>query len=73
VADAGRQIHYQWVERASPSFLEATDLAARRRAQLVVFIDVFVCRLLRRALGFGWRQTGLALIELVEARLNGGK
>jgi hypothetical protein len=75
VADAGRQIHYQWVERAFSPFLQTTDLATRRRrrGQLIVLAHVFARRLLRRDLGFGRRQTELAMTEMVNALLNGGK
>jgi hypothetical protein len=44
----------------------------RRRGQLVVLTDVFTWRLLRRDLGFGQRQTELAMTEMVKALLNGG-
>jgi AcrR family transcriptional regulator len=71
--DAGREIHYGWVERAFAPFLEATApaLRRRRRGQLVVLTDIFTWRLLRRDLGFSQRQTELAMTEMVNALLNG--
>jgi AcrR family transcriptional regulator len=75
VTDAGRQIHYDWVERAFAPFLQPMSRASRRRrqGQLVVLTDVFVWRLLRRDLRFSRAQTELAMTEPVEALLNGGK
>jgi AcrR family transcriptional regulator len=74
VTDAGRKIHYGWVERAFSPFLEpmTAGMRRRRRGQLVVLTDVFTWRLLRRDLGFGQRQTELAMTEMVKALLNGG-
>jgi AcrR family transcriptional regulator len=75
VADAGRQIHYQWVERAFSPFLQTTDLATRRRrrGQLIVLTDVYAWRCCAGDLGFGRRQTDLAMTEMINALLNGGK
>ena|SRR5947209_6404133 len=75
VTDAGRQIHYAWVERAFWPFLEPMSpaLRRRRRGQLIALTDIFMWRLLRQDLGFGQRQTELAITEMVDAVLNGGK
>jgi AcrR family transcriptional regulator len=75
VTDAGRRIHYGWAERAFSPFLEPLAPAARRRlhGQLVVLTDLFTWRLLRRDLGFGRRQTELAMTEMIDALLSGGK
>jgi hypothetical protein len=75
VADAGREIHYRWVERALGPCLEAapSGLRRRRRGQLVVLTDVFTWRLLRRDLGLGRGQTELAIVEMIDALLSGGK
>ena len=75
VTDAGRKIHYGWVERAFSPFLETMTpaLRRRRRGQLVALTDIFTWRLLRRDLGFGQRQTELAMTEMVNALLTGEK
>jgi AcrR family transcriptional regulator len=75
VTDGGRQIHYGWVERAFGPFLEGLTPAERRRrhGQLVALTDIFTWRLLRRDLGFGQRQTQLAMTEMIDALLGGGK
>jgi AcrR family transcriptional regulator len=73
VTDSGRKLHHGWVERAFAPFLEpmAAGQRRRRRGQLVVLTDVFTWRLLRRDLGFGQRQTQLAMTEMIEALLRG--
>ncbi len=75
VTDTGRQVHYDWVDRAFAPFLEAMPPAARRQrhGQLVTLTDVFVWRLLRHDLDFSRRKTELMMSETVEALLNGGK
>jgi AcrR family transcriptional regulator len=74
LADAGRRIHYDWVERAFAPFLDSATGAARRRrrAQLVALTDVYMWKLLRRDAGLGRRPTEIAMTELVTALLNGG-
>ena len=73
--DAGREIHYGWVERAFSPLLEpmAPSLRRRRRGQLVVLTDIFTWRLLRRDLGFSRRQTERAMTEMLNGLLNGEK
>ena len=75
VTDEGRKIHYGWVERAFSPFLEPLSPGERRRrrGQLVALTDIFIWRLLRRDLGFGQRQTELAMTEMIDALLSGGK
>jgi AcrR family transcriptional regulator len=74
LADAGRGIHYEWVERAFAPFLDGMrgGQRRRRRAQLVALTDIYVWKLLRRDAGLGRRQTEIAMTELVTALLNGG-
>lgn len=75
VTDAGRQIHYDWVDRAFSPFLETMRPGPRRRrhGQLVALTDVFVWRLLRRDRSFSRRETEISMREMVEALLTGGK
>jgi AcrR family transcriptional regulator len=75
IADDGRRIHYQWVERAFAPFLADVRGAQRRRrrAQLVALTDVYTWKLLRRDLGLGRRQTEVAMAQMVEALVEGGK
>jgi AcrR family transcriptional regulator len=73
LADTGRLIHYDWVERAFAPFLDSVTgpVRRRRRAQLVALTDVYLWKLLRREAGLGRRPTEIAMTELVTALLNG--
>jgi AcrR family transcriptional regulator len=62
MADGGRAIHYDWVERVF-----GPGLTARRRAQLVALTDVYVWKLLRRDQRLGRRATEEAMTEMVVA------
>lgn len=55
IADAGRAMHYEWIERVFAPWLRARRGTARAtlRAQLIVTTDVYVWRLLRRDLELG--------------------
>jgi AcrR family transcriptional regulator len=68
LADRGRQLHHEWVERVFAPHLERRRGADRRRlyAQLVAATDVYTWKLLRRDLRLGRSQTERAIGELVE-------
>ncbi len=69
VTDAGRALHYQWVERTfAPLLAERTGKARRRLlAELIVICDVYFWKLLRRDLGLSREQTELAIRETILA------
>ncbi len=75
VTDAGRRLHYGWVERVFSPFLEpmAPGPRRRRRGQLIVLTDIYTWRLLRRDLRFGPRQAERAITEMVNVLLAGGR
>lgn len=74
VADGGRRIHHDWVDRAFAPHLEALSAGEhrRRRGQLVALTDIYTWKLLRRDLRFGKRQTEAAITEMIGALLDGG-
>jgi AcrR family transcriptional regulator len=67
VAERGRRLHHQWVERAFAPQLSGRSRAARRllRAQLIVITDVYTWKLMRRDLRVGRSATVEALREMV--------
>lgn len=67
--DAGRALHYEWVERTFAPFLAKRTGEAREqlRAELIAVCDVYVWKVLRRDLGLSREQTALALKETVTA------
>ena len=69
VTDAGRAIHYQWVERTfAPLLAERTGEERRRLlAELIAICDVYFWKLLRRDLGLSREQTELAITETILA------
>ncbi len=69
VTDAGRALHYQWVERTfAPLLAERTGKARRRLlAELIVICDVYFWKLLRRDVGLSREQTELAIRETILA------
>jgi AcrR family transcriptional regulator len=69
VTDAGRAIHYQWVERTfAPLLAERTGEERRRLlAELIAICDVYFWKLLRRDLGLSREQTELAIRETILA------
>jgi AcrR family transcriptional regulator len=69
VTDAGRALHYQWVERTfAPLLAERTGKARRRLlAELIAICDVYFWKLLRRDLGLSREQTELAMRETILA------
>src|ERR687894_221212 len=69
VTDAGRALHYQWVERTfAPLLAERTSKARRRLlAELIAICDVYFWKLLRRDLGLSREQTELAMRETILA------
>jgi AcrR family transcriptional regulator len=68
IADHGRQVHHDWVERTFALELAALDPRARRlrTAQLVAVCDVYVWKLLRHDMRLGVTDTEAALTEIVE-------
>ncbi len=69
VTDAGRALHYQWVERVFAPLLAERVGNARQRllAELIAVCDVYFWKLLRRDLGLSREQTELALKETILA------
>jgi AcrR family transcriptional regulator len=69
VTDAGRALHYEWVERTfAPLLAERTGTARRRLlAELIAICDVYFWKLLRRDLRLSREQTELALKETILA------
>lgn len=69
VTDAGRALHYEWVERTFAPLLAGRTGTARRRllARLIAICDVYFWKLLRRDLGLSREQTELAIREVIEA------
>src|ERR671916_1028597 len=69
VTDAGRALHYEWVERTfAPLLAERTGTARRRlSAELIAICDVYFWKLLRRDMGLSREQTELALKETILA------
>jgi AcrR family transcriptional regulator len=67
--DAGRALHYEWVERTFESLLAQRSGEARERllAELVAVCDVYFWKILRRDLSLSRGQTVLALREMIFA------
>lgn len=67
IAERGRRLHHEWVERAFAPQLARRSGAARRRlrAQLIAITDVYAWKLMRRDLGLGRSATVQALGEMV--------
>lgn len=67
IADRGRHLHYDWVERAFAPQLSRRHGPARRRlrAELIAITDVYLWRLVRRDLRFGPAATVQLLREMV--------
>jgi AcrR family transcriptional regulator len=74
IAEHGRRLHREWVERAFAPQLSRRSGAARRRllAQLVAITDVYMWKLLRRDLRLGLVATAEALAEMVAGLEAGG-
>ena len=68
IAESGRELHRQWVERTFAPQLRGLRGAehTRRRAQLVAVTDVYMWKLLRRDAGLSRRQVEQALRELID-------
>jgi AcrR family transcriptional regulator len=67
--DAGRQLHYEWVERTFAPLLTGRDGQDRERllAELVAVCDVYFWKILSLDLGLSREQTVLALEEIILA------
>lgn len=65
--DAGRLLHYEWVERTFQPLLAEREGEDRQRlrAQLIAVCDVYVWKILRRDLRLSREQAELALREMV--------
>lgn len=69
LTDAGRALHYEWVERAFEPWLAQVedDARVRLRARLIAVTDVYVWKVMRRDLGLDATATEVSLRELVLA------
>ena len=69
VTDAGRALHYEWVERTFAPLLAERAGTARRRllAELIAICDVYFWKILRRDLGLSREHTELAIRETILA------
>lgn len=69
ITDAGRALHYEWVERTFAPLLAGRTGTARRRllVELIAICDVYFWKLLRRDLGLSREQTELAIRETILA------
>lgn len=69
IADRGRRLHYDWVERTFAPQLSRRERPARRRlrAELIAITDVYTWKLLRRDLRLGRKATAEVLDEMVAA------
>jgi AcrR family transcriptional regulator len=69
ITDAGRSLHYEWVERTfAPLLAKRTGMARRRLlAELIAICDVYFWKLLRRDVGLSREQTELAIRETILA------
>jgi AcrR family transcriptional regulator len=67
--DAGRLLHYEWVERTFEPLLAERDGDDRRRlrAQLIAVCDVYFWKILSRDLGLSREQTVHAMREMIFA------
>jgi AcrR family transcriptional regulator len=67
--DAGRALHYQWVERTFAPLLAERSGEDRKRllAELVAVCDVYFWKILSRDLGLSREQTVLAMREMIFA------
>jgi AcrR family transcriptional regulator len=67
IANRGRRLHYDWVERAFEPQLSHRRGASRSRllAELIVITDVYTWKLLRRDLRLSRQATVAALDEMV--------
>lgn len=72
IANRGRAIHYEWVERTFAPFLEGRDGRERMRAQLITLTDVYTWKLLHLDLGLDRAETRTALIEMIRSLINEG-
>jgi AcrR family transcriptional regulator len=69
ITDAGRALHYEWVERTFSPLLAKRTGEERRRllAELIAICDVYFWKLLRRDLDLSREQTELAIRETILA------
>lgn len=71
ITDRGRALHRQWCARVfAPALAARGGIEHERRlAQLVAVCDVYMWKVLRLDCGLSRRQTGRALVELLEPML----
>ena len=74
IAQSGRAMHREWVERVFAPLLERRSGAERRRllARLVATCDVYFWKVLRRDMGLSRRETERAILEAVRAAARSG-
>ena len=67
IADRGRKLHYEWVERTFEPQLSRRGGARRRRllAALIAITDVYTWKLLRRDLRLGRAATAETLLDMI--------
>jgi AcrR family transcriptional regulator len=67
VTNAGREYHYEWVERVFASLLTRRAGSARERllGQLIAITDLYFWKVLRHDLGLSREQTTLAISEAI--------
>lgn len=72
VVRRGRTYHHEWVRRIFSSFLDGLNEDTRRRmhARLVVALDVYTWKLLRRDIGLSQEEAVTAMTEMLEAVLH---
>jgi AcrR family transcriptional regulator len=72
IADAGRAVHAEWVDRCFGPFLaESSDPLLRPK--LIALTDVFTWRLLRLDLGLDRTETASALASMIRAVIGDGR
>jgi AcrR family transcriptional regulator len=72
VANRGRALHYQWVERTFGPFLAETS-DPTLRPKLVALTDVFIWKLLRLDLGLDRSRTESTVASMIRAVVEDGR
>jgi AcrR family transcriptional regulator len=72
LTEAGRKLHYDWVDQVFAPWLKALDdePSTMLRAKLIATTDVHVWKVLRRDLGFDNQMTEAAIREMVDSLLH---
>lgn len=67
IAERGRRVHYEWVDRTFTPLLERRENRTRLRAELIAITDVYTWKLLYLDLGLDRAETRVALIEMIHS------